>query len=98
MTSGTVNPELEATIHLSVLDVQGREQGLETIVDTGSNGWLSLPSDLITLLGLPWRRRARAILADGSVTLVDMYEGSVIWDGNPLTIPIDSADTDPLVG
>jgi clan AA aspartic protease len=98
MIAGTVTADREAIIHLSVLDPYGQEQGIEAVVDTGFDGWLSLPPTLIGLLGLPWRRRAQAILADGSVTLVDMYEGVVVWDGNPLAIPIDSADTDPLVG
>ena len=67
-------------------------------IDTGFDGWLSLPPDLITQLGLSWKRRGRAILGDGSECIFNVYEAVVIWDGDPLTIPIDEADSDPLIG
>lgn len=59
---------------------------------------LSLPTTLIVMLGLPWRRRGRAFLADGSESLFDIYEGTVIWDKRRRRIPVDEADTAPLVG
>lgn len=68
------------------------------MVDTGFTGFLTLPSVLIAALGLAWKSRGLATLADGSRTFYDMHEGTVIWDGRPVTIAIDSADTTPLVG
>jgi clan AA aspartic protease len=67
-------------------------------VDTGFNGWLSLPPDLIAQLNLRWKRRGRAVLGDGSECVFDVYEAVVIWDGDLLTIPVDEADSEPLVG
>ena len=67
-------------------------------VDTGFNGWLSLPPDLIAQLNLKWKRRGRAILGDGTECVFDVYEAVLVWDGNLLTIPIDEADSEPLVG
>ncbi len=58
----------------------------------------SLPPDLIDQLNLTWKRRGRAILGDGSECVFNVYEAIVIWDGNYLTIPIDEADSEPLVG
>jgi predicted aspartyl protease len=49
-------------------------------------------------LGLRWRRSGRAILADGSEVLLDVYDGIVLWDGAPRRIVVDAADADPLVG
>jgi clan AA aspartic protease len=66
--------------------------------NTGFNGWLSLPPDLITELNLTWKRRGRAVLGDGSECVFNVYEAVLIWDGNFLTIPIDEADSEPLVG
>jgi clan AA aspartic protease len=96
--TGVVNVNLEATIRISVRDTLGQEYEIEAIVDTGFDGWLSLPTAVIAALGLTWQRRGRAILADGSESLFDIYEATVIWDGQPRLIPIDAADTDPLVG
>jgi predicted aspartyl protease len=64
----------------------------------GVNGWLSLPPDAIDQLDLVWKRRGRAILGDGSECIFNVFEAEVFWDGVPRTIPIDEADSDPLVG
>jgi hypothetical protein len=37
-------------------------------------------------------------LADGSESIFDIYEGTVLWDGQALRIPVHQADTTPLVG
>jgi len=68
------------------------------MVDTGFSGSLSLPPALIAELGLPFRRRGRALLADGSETFFDIHEASVIWDDRPRYVPTDAADADPLIG
>ena len=76
----------------------GQSAVVNAIIDTGYNGYLSLPPQLIRLLGLPWLHRQVATLADGTVISFNVYSGTVIWDGKPRTIPIDELDTDPLIG
>lgn len=98
MITGVVNTHREAIIRLVVRGPKGQRQRINAVVDTGFDGWLSLPTALIASLGLPWRRRARALLADGSETVFDVYEGTVVWDRNRRRIPVDEADTAPLVG
>lgn len=97
MIPGTVR-DFEAIIALSVCSSNGTINTQDAIIDTGFDGWLSLPPDLIAHLNLRWKRRRRAILGDGSECIFDVYEAVVIWDGSYLTIPIDEADSDPLVG
>lgn len=65
----------------------------EAVIDTGFDGWFSLPPALIALLGLQWRRRGRALLADGSESVFDIYEGPVVWDGSPRRVVVDEAST-----
>ncbi len=98
MITGLVNPEFEPIIPLSIRRSDGKIFTQDAIVDTGFNGWLSLPPDLITQLNLIWKRRGRAILGDGSECVFDVYEAVVLWDGTPLAIPVDEADSEPLVG
>lgn len=98
MIAGKVNADYEPIVRISVCDTSGQVHEQNAIVDTGFNGWLSLPPDFITALGLSWQRRGRAILADGSESIFDIYEATVIWDGQLLTIPVDEADSEPLIG
>ncbi|MCY7334898.1 MAG: clan AA aspartic protease [Chamaesiphon sp.] len=98
MITGIVNADFEPIIPLSVCGSDGKVYTQDAIVDTGFNGWLSLPPDLIAQLNLRWKRRGRAILGDGSECIFDVYEAVVIWDENLLKIPVDEADAEPLVG
>jgi clan AA aspartic protease len=98
MITGIVNADFEPIIPLSICGSDGKVYTQEAIVDTGFNGWLSLPPDLISELNLKWKRRGRAILGDGTECVFDVYEAVLVWDGNMLTIPIDEADSEPLVG
>lgn len=98
MITGIVTAGREATVRLLVRGPAGQTQQIKAVVDTGFDGWLSLPPALIASLGLPWRRRGRALLADGSESLFDIYEGTVVWDRRRRRIPVDEVDTAPLVG
>ena len=98
MITGTVNADFEPVISLSIRRLDDGVLTPEAIVDTGFNGWLSLPPDAIAELNLRWKRRGRAILGDGSECVFSVYEAIVIWDGELRTIPVDEADSDPLVG
>lgn len=69
MIIGHVNAEYEATIRLSVYGTDGQIHELSSIIDTGFDGWLSLPASLINTLGLQWNGRGRATLGDGSECL-----------------------------
>ncbi|MBW4449985.1 MAG: clan AA aspartic protease [Spirirestis rafaelensis WJT71-NPBG6] len=98
MIAGIVNGDFEPIIPLSIYSVTGQIYTQDVIVDTGFNGWLSLPPSIIAELGLIWKRRGRAILGDGSECIFNVYEAVVLWDGAILTIPIDEADSEPLIG
>lgn len=98
MITGNVNANREAILRLAVLDANGQEHERDAVVDTGFDGWLSLPPDFIAALGLPWQRFGRALLADGRETVFDIYEATILWDGQPRTISIYEMDADALVG
>jgi clan AA aspartic protease len=98
MITGLVNADFEPIIALSICSSDGKIFTQDAIVDTGFNGWLSLPPNLIAELNLEWKRRGRAVLGDGTECVFNIYEAVLVWDGNMLTIPIDEADSEPLVG
>ncbi|MFM7370698.1 MAG: hypothetical protein ACKO2Z_23490, partial [Sphaerospermopsis kisseleviana] len=92
--------DLDAIIPLIIFGSDSKISRQNAVIDTGFNGWLSLPQDLINQyqLNLRWKRRGRAILGDGSECVFNVYEAVIIWDGVPIKIPIDEADSEPLVG
>jgi clan AA aspartic protease len=98
MITGAVNDNREATIRLVMSGSDGQQQEIEAIIDTGFTGYLTLPPILVQALGLAWLCRQPGILADGSVEVFDVYTATVLWDGQPRTVEVEAADTEPLVG
>ena len=98
MITGIVNPDYEAVIHLLVQGPAGQEREINAVIDTGFNGFLTLPPILITALGLTRLSRGRAILANGAEDIFDIYGVTVLWDGQPRYIETGAVDTTPLVG
>jgi clan AA aspartic protease len=98
MITGTVNTDYEAVIRLRVQGPAGHAHEVEAIIDTGFNGFLTLPLALIITLGLTRLSRGRAFLANGSEELFDIYGVTVLWDGQQRYIEADAVDTTPLVG
>jgi clan AA aspartic protease len=97
MMQGYVNGNYEAIITLVVKN-KGNLKSINAVIDTGFTGFLSLPRTIIDELDLSWSYRDRATLGDGSETLFDIYDATVIWNGQYREIEINSAETEPLVG
>jgi predicted aspartyl protease len=98
MITGFVNDDLEPIISVLLRGSEGKIYSQDAIVDTGFNGWLSLPPHSIAKLNLTWKRRGLAILGDGSECIFNIFEAVILWDGVFVTIPIDEADSEPLIG
>ncbi len=98
MITGIVNSFLEATVELPLFDIRGQEQVIVTIIDTGFDEALTLPTSLIQSLGLPFRGSGTTLLADGSESQYNIHEAVVNWDGQFQQILVNGAETDPLLG
>jgi clan AA aspartic protease len=98
MIVGVVTAEREALIRLIVQGPSGQTHEIEAVIDTGFTDFLTLPHSLVAALGLAWLAEGRATLANGQVDALDVYAAAVVWDGHPIRIIVDSADTVPLVG
>src|SRR5436190_12672764 len=97
MITGTGNSRMEAVIGLRVQDSVGQEHDVEAILDTGFTGSLTLPSSTISRLGLLWRSRSSAILANGNAEQFDVYAATIIWDGIPRPVLVQAIDNAPLL-
>jgi predicted aspartyl protease len=52
MISGQINSDLEAQVSLAVIGPQGAQQQIDFVVDTGYNGFLTIPMGIVDLLSL----------------------------------------------
>jgi clan AA aspartic protease len=98
MIHGIVSRNREATISLVVVNESRQTKLITAVIDTGYTGYLSLPSEIITELNLSWTGIDRGTLGDGSEVTFEVYAAKVIWDGEYRDIPINEAETDPLIG
>ncbi len=98
MMMGIVNSRREAIIQFAVLGDNHQKQAIKAVIDTGYTGFLTLPSAVITTLGLTWYMQEEGILGDGSLCMFNVFEATVIWDGQIKSIEINESETEPLVG
>ena len=98
MISGTVNDELQPVVPLTLRDASGQTRDVEAVIDTGFNGYLTLPSNLTGTLGLPWVARHQGLVADGTVHTFDVYAATVVWDGKDRLVETEIVEAQPLIG
>ena len=98
MIEGFVNANLEAVVTIPLLGPTGQTREVAAVVDTGFNGYLTLPPMLVADLGLPVVGDGEAILADGSEAAFGVYGVTVVWDGQPRYVETAAVGIDALVG
>ncbi len=98
MIEGVVNAAYEPVATLAVQGPSSQSREIEAVIDTGFNGFLTLTPSLVAELELPFLTGNRATVADGSEITFPSYGVTVLWDGQPIYVEADAADTTPLVG
>lgn len=98
MITGEVNSDLEAGVALVVCGADGAELQISAVIDTGFNGFLTLPGALASRLNLEWIILENAMLGDGNVYSFDVYRAAVIWDGLRREVEVTITETAPLMG
>ena len=98
MLTGTVSDELQAWVPVEVLDGNGQPRPVEVVLDTGFNGDLALTPSVIRQLNLPLESNRPAILANGDRVSLPAYRATVLWYGQPRTVLVIEADSEPLLG
>jgi clan AA aspartic protease len=98
MMTGRVTALREATLRLTVIGPDQRPQAVDAVLDTGFNGFLTLPSHVVHTLRLPFVGHRRATLGDGSIAVLDLYLATVLWHEQEREVLVLQADGGPLVG
>ena len=78
MITGEVNADLEASISIIVRGAGGAELQLSAVIDTGFNGFITLPGAIASRLDLEWILMENAMLGDGNIYSFDVYRASVM--------------------
>ena len=71
---------------------------IEAILDTGFQGDLSLPSEIIRRLRLASAGELDVRLANGQEITLPSYEGRVLWHGRPRSIIVLESGDEALLG
>jgi clan AA aspartic protease len=98
MITGLVTSNREAVICVLVRGPQGKGTQIEAIIDTGFNGFLTLPPQFIADLALPFAGTTRAALGDGSEVQMDVFEATVLWDNQERSVVSLGAEGGALLG
>ena len=78
---GAITGDREAIISFPVCGPDGQEQEIRAVIDTGFNGYLTLPDSLVDRLDLSYHSRTTVTLGDGSSRALRQYEAVVVWSG-----------------
>ncbi len=95
MIEGFVNANLEAVVTIPLQGPAGRTREVDAVIDTGFNGYLTLPAMLVADFGLPVVGDAEAVLADGSQAVFDVYGVTVLWNGQARYVETGAVGVDP---
>ena len=98
MIQGVVNASFDAVVRIPIRGHLGQEREIEAVIDTGFNGFLTLPPSLIRELGLPLMSKVRASLADGKVVELDVHKVELMWGGRRGYVRADATGNRPLIG
>ena len=98
MIDGTVTADREIVIQLEVLASDQSAISIQAVVDTGFNGFLTLPIDVLNTLGASAAGTRRAELGDGNLVELDVYVVRVKWHDEDRDVLALQAEATPLVG
>ncbi|WP_309743969.1 clan AA aspartic protease [Chamaesiphon sp. OTE_20_metabat_361] len=71
---------------------------VEFVVDTGFNGYLTLPVGAVGAMNLPLFSTTATILADGSQSLTPTHLATIDWHGEEVIVPVLAMGGKPLLG
>lgn len=71
---------------------------IEFVIDTGFKGDLSLPTQAVTLLGLPFLLDVNVNLADNSNSVLALHQAVILWNGEEREVTVLASGRRPLLG
>ncbi len=98
MLIGRITAENEAIVPIEVHGSEGQKAHIDATIDTGYNGFLTLPRALIDELDLPSVGPARAALGDGNEVRMELFLAAVRWEDGLQDVLVLAAEGGVLLG
>ena len=98
MMTGTVTADREIVVPLEMIAPGKPPTVLEVVVDTGFNGYVTLPSMVLRSLGGVSVGTRRAELGDGQIVDLEVYLVAVNWCSREREVLALHAEAIPLIG
>lgn len=98
MITGNVVAGQGALVTVALRGRNGVARTVAATIDTGFNGYLVLPPDLIASLGLVWHGDGNAVLADGTQPQFPLYQAYVQWGESTRRVVVACLNSSPLIG
>jgi clan AA aspartic protease len=95
--SGTV-VGLQARMNVIFYPPRRTPTEIECVIDTGFEGFLTLPANVVEDLKLPYLAPMSANLADNSRIVTSVYQGIILWNGVQRVVPVLTMGRRPLLG
>lgn len=97
MITGTVQNR-RVFVNLLLSGPEGQAATIEFVLDSGFTGVTTLDKNSCAALSLPFLRLQPAGLADGSSLLLEVYQGTLLWDGEERDVEVLALEGAPLIG
>ena len=98
MMTGRVSWLFEAIVSVEVQDSEGQLHQFRCILDTGFDGYITLPAASIRQLGLPLIGRRATDFLDSYSANLPMYDGIVYWHGQPVEVTVLETQRESVIG
>ena len=97
MMIGSVR-DLHALLPVIICPPEKPNITIEFVIDTGFTGLMTLPSEIVSSLKLPYMNRISAQLADASFVDIPYYSANIIWNDEEKEVRVLATGERPLLG
>ena len=98
MIRGRVDSRRQARVPLGIGGINGQFQTINVILDTGFNGSLTLPPEVVERLRLETDFQTNVILGNNVPARLSTWSGYILWHERPRLIQGLEAEGAPLLG
>ena len=98
MTGGWISGNRELVMPIRLLDANEHVHRIEANIDTGFNGHLTLPPDLLRLLSLIAAKPLDLRMANDATETFPTFRGTVLWRNQRRAVRIIESEGTPLIG